>query len=590
VLIAPRKRYITRNALPDSDAPPSRLLYGDNLTMLKDHVADDSVDLVYLDPPYNSKRSYNMLFKEPSGQVSPAQFQVFTDTWNWGEASIKALDRMKEHGPLRIRTLLPTLCDILQTNPMSAYLVMMTERLLELHRVLKSTGTLYLHCDPSASHYLKLVLDAIFGPQRFLNEISWKRSSAHNDTTQGMSRYGRIRDVILVYTKSAEYTWNPMYTDYSDDYLAQEYRHLSPEGRSYKETDVTAAKPGGDTDYEWRVKRRAERGQRWCADLDLEYLHAKEGWEYAGVRPYRGRSWAFSKANMADLAREGRLIHRETGMPRLIQFADEMPGVALQDHWDDILPVSGKESLGFATQKPLALLERIVQASSKPGDVVLDPFCGCGTAIVAAEKHGRQWIGIDVTTLAISVIEGRLADLFEEPPRYTVTGLPHDESGARRLRDEGRHQFEWWATSLLKAVPVDGHRKKGADRGIDGVITFYDPLSPKPKLCLVQVKSGHVQERDIRDLRGTVANRDGAEVGVFVTLEKPTRPMVRAAREGGVYSSEWMGRDYARIQILTIEDLLSGRRPDLPPQVPTTRPGPRFSRNPAEQQRLPEWG
>lgn len=587
--IGPRQRYRPLAATPVDQQPISRLLYGDNLDVLRKHLASESADLIYLDPPFNSKRAYNMLFQEPSGQVSPAQFQAFTDTWTWTPATDEAFDRIVQSAPLRVRQLLPALRDLLRENSLSAYLVMMTERLVELHRVLKPTGTLYLHCDPNISHYLKLVLDALFGPERYLNEVSWKRSSAHSDAAQGMRRYGRIRDVLLAYSKTKEYTWNHVYTPYDDAYVASEYRHVSDDGRYFKETDVTAAKSGGDTEYDWYVKRRTGTGVRWQPDLEHEFLNPVLGNEYKAVKPYRGRYWAYSHQNMVRFALAGKLIHRETGMPRLMQFADEMPGVPLQDLWDDISPVSGKEDLGFSTQKPLALLERIIETSSNPGDIVLDPFCGCGTAIAAAEKLHRNWIGIDITTLAIAVMQRRLRDMFEVPPRYQIEGLPVDESGAKYLRDQGRHQFEWWAVTLLGAVPHDGTFKKGADRGIDGIVTFFDFATARPKLCVVQVKSGKVSEKDIRDLLGTVTTRPGAEIGLLVTLEPPTRNMVTAARQAGIYWSEGMGKHYPRIQILTVQQILDGRIPDIPPQVPLAPAGPRIRPDVERQQPLPPW-
>ena len=295
---------------------------------------------------------------------------------------------------------------------MQSYLTMMAVRLIEMKRVLKETGSIYLHCDPTASHYLKLLMDAVFGSGLYLNEMTWKRSSAHSDTRQGMSRAGKIRDVLLVYTKTEDYVWNPQYMPYTEDYLGAEYRHIAPDGRRYKETDLTAAKPGGDTEYVWPVKRPTHEKTRWSADLMDEYLKPEPGWEYKAVIPYRGRYWAYSKANLASFWNEGRLIHRETGMPRLMQFADDMPGVPLQDLWDDIPPVLGNERVGFPTQKPLALLERIVKASSNEGDWVLDPFCGCATAPVAAENLGRKWVGIDISPKAVELVNLRLKEMM----------------------------------------------------------------------------------------------------------------------------------------------------------------------------------
>ena len=373
---------------------------GDNLDILRG-MNSASVDLIYLDPPFNSNRDY----AAPIG--SKAAGAAFKDTWTLSDLDVAWMGLVAEEEP-PIASLLDT-AGRTHTKGMQSYLTMMAVRLLEMRRVLRDTGSIYLHCDPGASHYLKLLMDAVFGSGLFLNEITWKRASAHSDTRQGMRRAGRIRDVVFVYAKSAEYVWNPQYMPYTADYLHAEYRHTSPDGRRYKETDVTAAKPGGDTEYEWHVKRRVHEKNRWAADLTDEYRDPQPGWEYKAVSPYRGRYWAYSKSNLASFWNEGALIHRATGMPRLIQFADDMPGVPMQDLWDDIPPVLGNERVGYPTQKPLALLERIIKASTNEGDLVLDPFCGCATACVAAERLGRQWVGIDISPKAVELVQYRLS-------------------------------------------------------------------------------------------------------------------------------------------------------------------------------------
>ncbi len=573
--------------------------YGDNLEILREYVPDESVDLVYLDPPFNSNRNYNVLFRDESGRHAEAQIEAFEDTWHWNEHAEDTYRDLVTDAPEEVARAVSALRDILGTNQVMAYLVMMTARLVELHRVLKPTGSLYLHADTTASHYLKVVMDAIFGPTRFMNEVSWKRSSAHSDTKQGMRRYGKIRDVLLFYTKSAspgEHVWNPAYTPYTEEYLEGEYRHVAPDGRRYKETDLTAAKPGGDVEYEWRVKRPASSassatGSRWEADLDEEYLSPREGWEYQGVRPYMGRFWAYSKANLVAFARSGHLIHRKTGMPRLVQYADEMPGIPLQDSWDDIHPASGAEALGYPTQKPLKLLERIVATSSDPGDVVLDPFCGCGTAVIAAQKLGRRWIGIDVTHLSVALMKYRLQSMFPGI-EFEVVGEPKDLASARQLASEDRYQFQWWALSLVRAKPLGSKSggktgKKGSDKGIDGVINFFESTTrtAAPKRVLVQVKSGKVGSGDIRDLVGTL-EREKAAIGVFVTLEEPTSHMRREALSAGRYRSEAWGRDYPRVQILTVEELLHGAEVAMPPQHGTFREAPRATMLPEEEMRL----
>jgi hypothetical protein len=442
---------------------------------------------------------------------------------------------------------------------------MMAPRLVELHRVLKPTGSLYLHCDPTASHYLKMVLDGVFGPKNFRSEINRRRASAHSDAKQGRTQYGNVRDVILFYTKSELWTWNWIYTPYSRDYLKNEYRHKAPAGRYFKETDLTANKPGGDVSYAWRVKRRP--GARWEADIRDEYKIPKPGIEYRAVVPYIGRFWAYSRQNLIDFAKAGKLQHRSTGMPRLIQFADEMPGVPLQNDWQDIPAALGDEDLGYDTQKPAALLERIIEASSNKGDIVLDPFCGCGTTIHAAQKLGRQWIGIDVTYLAINLIKRRLKDAFGDDLQYEERGQPTDFGSAKALAELDKWQFQQWALSLIDARPRTEGAGKGADRGVDGMLYFYEGKEKRERI-LVQVKGGGVQRGDVAKLLGDVNNQKFV-AGILITLEKPSKPMRIEAADAGRYASKfWHEKDYPKIQILTIEGLLDKtERVDAPPQL-----------------------
>ena len=521
----------------------NRLYYGDNLNILRDSIESESVDLVYLDPPFNSSRDYNVIFKDESGNKSDAQLLAFEDTWRWGPSAeetyayLTNTSRHKGSVPDSVSTLIAALRSGIGTNQMLAYIVEMTVRLGELHRVLKATGSLYLHCDPTASHYLKVVLDAVFGPTNFRSEIVWKRTGAHSDTKQGRKIHGHIHDTLLYYTKSNDWKWNPIYLPLDRDYVEQFYRHVdSATGRMYRVDNLTAAKPGGDTSYEWH-----------------------------GVKPYKGRFWAYSKTNMEKFEAEGRLIYSKSGMPQYKRYLDESPGVPLQDIWTDMSAIgSGSaERLGYPTQKPLALLERIIASSTDAGDTVLDPFCGCGTAVVAAQKLERKWIGIDVTYLAIAVMKARLKDTFglDDIP---VLGQPTEVEGARAFANspEGRYQFQWWALNLIDATPVGGVQKKGADRGIDGVITFTNEAG-KMEGVLVSVKSGKVNSAQVRDLKGTV-ERDKAAIGLFITLDEPTKEMKLEATTAGAYHSDLWNREYPKLQILTIAELLSGRKPELP--------------------------
>ena len=545
------------------------LFYGDNLPILREWIDSESVDLVYLDPPFNSSRSYNVLFRDERGKETEAQITAFEDTWHWNESAEHTYHELVTMGDARVAAMIGALRQFIGPNQMMAYLVMMAARLVELHRVLKPTGSLYLHCDPTASHYLKILLDTIFGTQNFRSEIVWKRSSAHSDTRQGRKLHGRIHDVVFLYTRTGEWKWNPVFTAYSKEYVDEFYRYIEPEtGRRFRVDNSTAAKPGGDTSYEWRVKRLLGDNQDWQADIDEEFKDPKPGWEYAGVPPYKGRYWAYSKANMLDFARTGRLYHTRSGVPCYKRYLDEMPGIPLQDLWEDIPPALGNQDLGYPTQKPIALLERILQASSNEGDVVLDPFCGCGTTIAAAQRLGRRWIGIDITHLSIALMKYRLKDMFDlvEKRDYDVRGEPVDLPSAQQLAHDDRYQFQWWALSLVQAQPIGGdgkQGKKGSDKGIDGVIHFIDDKTGKPKQAIIQVKSGKVKSGDIRDLRGVI-EKENAALGLFLTLESPSKDMLAEAAAAGFYHSPLWGQDYPRLQILTITDLLHGAAPRMP--------------------------
>lgn len=532
------------------------LYYGDNLDVLRRHVKDESVDLVYLDPPFNSNANYNVLFAAKDGHDSAAQIQAFEDTWRWDESAARQFSETVEAGG-KVADVLLAFERFLGTNDMLAYLAMMAPRLIELRRVLKDTGSLYLHCDQTASHYLKLLLDGVFGAEHFRTEIVWKRSSAHSDTKQGRKQHGRIHDVLLFYTKSDEWTWNQQFTEYDEEYVKQRFSNHDAKGR-YKDADLTAAKPGGDTSYAWRVKRI--RGGSWQADSTEEWETPLPDWEYKDVKPSAGRYWAYSKENMAGFVSEDRLHYFSSGMPRLKQYVGDVPGIGLQSIWTDIPPINSQaqERLGYPTQKPVALLERIIQSSSNPGDVVLDPFCGCGTTIEAAQKLGRSWIGIDITHLAISLIKVRLLDAYGEALQFKVIGEPTTPEDAAELATSDKYQFQWWALGLVGARPVD--QKKGADRGIDGRMYFHDG-GPKTRQVIFSVKGGKLKATDLRDLRGVV-DREKADIGVLLSFESPTKLMRTEAASGGFYESHW-GK-HPRLQLLTVAELLEGKRVDMP--------------------------
>ena len=532
---------------------PNALYYGDNLDVLRDSIATASVDLIYLDPPFNSNASYNVLFRSPAGAESQAQIEAFEDTWHWGQQSETAFDQVLRSGNTDVADMLRAVRSFLGENDMMAYLAMMAVRLLELHRVLKPKGSIYLHCDSTASHYLKILMDAIFGAERYLNEIIWKRTSAHSNATQKM---GAVHDIIFLYSKGPGGTWNQAYSSYTEAYIAEHFVHLDPDGRRFRRTDLV--NPG--------VR----------PNLRYDYL-ASNGRLY---KPH-SNGWKVSLDVMKELDRQNRLFFPAKDEARLRKkiYLDESPGVPVADVWDDLPPIhaSSQERLGYPTQKPVTLLERIVSMSSNPGDVVLDPFCGCGTTIHAAQKLGRQWVGIDVTHLAISLIERRLKDAFPDIA-FDVHGTPTDLDGARDLAARDKYQFQWWAVSLINAQPYGG-KKKGADGGIDGLIYFRSDAKTTER-AVVSVKGGGVSVPMVRDLKG-VLDREKAPIGVFLTLEAPTRPMEKEAAAAGFYALG--GRQYPRVQIITVEQALGGMKPAIP-LVDTGAAFRRAAREPAAPQ------
>ena len=456
------------------------LFYGDNLPIFREHISDETIDLIYLDPPFNSNRSYNVLFKEENGEEAQSQITAFEDTWHWGADAARIYHELIQNTPAKVATMLGALRDFIGENQMMAYLVMMTARLIELHRVLKPTGSIYLHCDPTASHYLKIVMDTIFGFENFRNEIIWQRTNVHSDS----KTWSAVNDTILFYTKTDTFIWNPIYLHHSEEHIKSKYRNTDADGRRYTLSDMTSPNPRPNMMYEWK-----------------------------GF-PYPPNGWRYSKETMAKLDAEGRIWYPEdkTKRPRLKRYLEEMAGNLVTTVWTDINPLNSQaqERLGYPTQKPIALLERILQASSNEGDLILDPFCGCGTAIAAAQKLNRKWVGIDITHLSISLMKYRLKDSFGliEKKDYTVVGEPEDLSDAHQLAKDDRYQFQWWALSLVQAKPLGNEAggkegKKGSDKGIDGVINFIDDKG-KAQHVLIQVKSGHVKSGDVRDLRGII--------------------------------------------------------------------------------------
>jgi len=460
---------------------PNTLYCGDNLQILREHIRDESVDLIYLDPPFKSNQDYNVLFREQDGTRAAAQIKAFEDTWTWDQAASLSFEETVEQGG-QVSRVMQAFMTTLGGNDMMAYLSMMAPRLIELRRVLKETGSIYLHCDPTASHYLKLLMDAIFDPRNFLNEIIWH----YRKWPTGKYAFQRNHDVIFFYAKSQDRNrvFNQLFMDRAPSTLKR----------------------------------------------------------FGTAKIISGHD------------QEGHRVPSETS-------DEDSEGVRMDDVWN-IGRVPPIKQL-YPTQKPEALLERIIEGSTNKGQIVLDPFCGCGTAIKVAEQLDRQWIGIDITHLAIGLIKHRLQDSFEGKANYQVIGEPVSLPDAKELAQEDRYQFEAWALGMVGARIND--KKKGADKGIDGRLYFHDDQRPgNTKQIILSVKSGKIPANHIRELRGVV-DREGAQIGVLLTLESSSRPMRAEAASAGFYTSPFgAGKKHPKIQILTIEELLNGQGIDYP--------------------------
>lgn len=517
----------------------NKLFFGDNLQVLREHVVDRSVDLVYLDPPFNSDMRYNVLFETDHDKRRTAQAEAFRDTWFWDQEAESAFgDIARIGGPLAL--FVNALYGALGRSDLMAYLVMMAVRLHELRRVLKTTGSLYLHCDPTASHYLKIMLDGIFGAERFRNEIVWKRTGTHSDS----KTWSRVSDSILFYTAGREFCWNTPREAYSKEYLSDKYRHHDGDGRLYQLDNMTSPSPRPNMMYEWK-----------------------------GF-PFPAKGWRYEKTTMAKLDAQGRLwyptkmdgSYDPTRRPRLKRYLDEMEGGVMGNVWTDIAPLNSqaKERLGYPTQKPLALLSRIISASTNPDDTVLDPFCGCGTSVHAAAVSGRAWIGIDVAYHAIEIIADRLHQTLDlkEGRDFAIDGRPNDFASAVKLAERDKYQFQWWANYLV-GVQQLREIKKGRDGGVDGEIFF--PAGPGRGFgrILTSVKGGHsVGSAEVRDFRGAL-EREGADGGLFICLRRPTRDMTQNAASAGFFSVG--AEQYPRLQIVSLEAwFLDNDRPSIP--------------------------
>ena len=519
----------------------NRLYYGDCLTIMQE-MAKWSVDLIYLDPPFNSNREYNAIYTDETGRPLPDQIEAFNDTWTLDEERERAL----QHMPILLRE---TGIDdevaefwriwlnaLRGTNPkLLAYLSYMVERLAYMRPILKPTGSIYLHCDPTASHYLKVLMDGIFGHENFRNEIVWKRTSGHSDAVG----FGRVHDVVLCYTFGDSPTWNRLYQDYDQDYVEQYYRYRDDDGRRWMSADLSASGlSGGGYEYEWK-----------------------------GVT----RVWRCPRETMQALDDGGMIYYTRNGMPRRKRYLDEAKGLPAQDVWTDVQALRSwhKERLGYRTQKPLALMERIIKASSNPGDVVFDPFCGCGTTMEAAERLNRKWIGVDIAIHAVKrVARVRLIERLRlvEGQDFTIEGVPRNLEGAVDLWQRDPYHFQKWAVEQ-----VDGFvtTRRTADGGIDGRLYFDMPGEGDLQSMALEVKGGrHVGISVLRELRGVLEDDLALMAGLIVMHPPGDRQAANFGRfRASAGDIKVHGRPCPRMQMLTVQEILDGKRFDTPSVV-----------------------
>lgn len=547
------------------DLARNHLLYGDCLEML-DWVPDGSVDLIYLDPPFKSDTDYNMLFGSETGEDT-AQVKAFADTWYWKPDHKAVYTRLQLRGGA-IGHMVESMHFMLGECGMLAYLLFMTERLIELQRVLKPTGSLYLHCDTTASHYLKLVLDAVFGIRMFRNEIVWKRATSHNDA----KRFGRISDRILFYTKTDKFIWNgdAVRTPRTERELRSAFPSRDRRGY-FRKADLTGPSHGqtsGESLKPWKGYDIASRGRVWSAPKRGSYADYIDRHIIPGYHQIEGIHDRLDKLDEHDM-----IVHPETGFwPSLKKYEASDLGNPIQDIILDPIgftnySVSNSEYLGYPTQKPLGLLEKLIRVSSNEGDVVLDPFCGCGTAVDAAEALGRRWIGMDVSVLAINVIRARLEDMHggNVMTDVEVTGIPTSPEAARMLFLRDPFEFERWAVDLVGAEP---NKKQVGDSGSDGELAFPSNDKKRAQRGVVSIKGGaNINPSMVRDLRGTVEAMHAA-MGVLVLMKPPTRGMITEAAKAGLWTDNFTDRSWPKLQIITVAELLDGKQLVMPTAHP----------------------
>jgi adenine specific DNA methylase Mod len=517
----------------------NHLYFGDCLDVLKElhnNYPEPFIDLIYIDPPFNSKRNYNVLFESLDMKDANAQKQAFADTWS----NVSYMDELH-----MLADLDKDLYDVLQAFDKAksinkaavAYLTTMALRLWYMHKLLKDSGSFYLHCDPTMSHYLKLICDMTFGEKNFANEIVWQRINAKGNVQR---KFGAVHDVIFRYTKSnGKDIWNQVYRPLDQDYVTKMYR-FKEEGteRIYRLSDLTAP------------RSRASKGQIY---------------DWKGVKLPPSRCWVYAKEKMEELDKQGLIVHSKNGIPNLKRYLDTNEGEKIPDVWTDIPQIIGNEFLGYPTQKPEVLMERIINASSNEGDVVADFFCGCGTTIAVAQKLNRKWLGADISHLAVRLILKRLIDTYGQgiKDNVKVHGFPKDVDSAKMLAretEDGRFGFQEWAIEVLLHGVVNP--KRTADGGFDGYITYQ--TDKDKQFVLIETKSGKVNVTNIREFV-QVIDKQKAAAGIFVCFaDTVTKEMVREAKAAGHIKLGTMDTGLDKIQIITIDDLLNDKQPQLP--------------------------
>ena len=562
----------------------NRLYYGDCLTIMQDWPLH-SVDLIYLDPPFNSNRQYNSIYKDETGRPLPDQIEAFCDMWELDDERERAIRTM----PVLMREsgLEDSVAELWRlwmqalrgTQPrLLAYLSYMAQRLLIMKRILKPTGSIYYHCDPTASHYIKALIDAVFGHENFRSEIIWKRSGGKSDAL----RWGITTDRLLFYTKSEHFIWNQQYQSHNPEYILKTYRANDKDGRGLYTTMPLHASGirYGESGFAWKGYAPGDKGNHWRTPTKGAMNHYIQT---HNLIPDWPSAYPSIQSRLDALDDAGLISWSSNGVPRLKMYLEATKGVAATDLIADVPMASGNERMGYATQKPTALLERIIKASSNPGDVVLDPFCGCATTIEAAHRLDRQWIGIDIAIHAIKRVtrlrlQDRLGLMVGQD--FTIDGIPSTLEGAVDLWAKDKYHFQQWAVEQADGFVTT---KRTADGGVDGRIYFAVPDSKELQSMVVEVKGGaNVSIESLRALKGALDYDNALMAGLLVMYplgDVKARNFNRFMADAGMI--ELWGNEYPKMQMLTVAEILEGKRFATPTVVGRHTQKPRMPGLPA---------